>query len=759
MSLRNNWPIQFIVGEDLVWDNSSVALSDTTMEELQLSRGAFLLLKGKKRRETVCAVTGNINCSKDKIMMNRVVRLNLRVKSGDVICVLPTTIQNGISVNILPIDDTIIGITGNLYELFLRPYFMDMYRPLSKGDIFTACSENKTVQFKVVDSDPSPSCIVTPTTKIDCDGDHIRREDEEEDFNKIGYDDIGGMQKQLEQIKEMVEFPLSHPQLFKLSGIRSTRGILLFGPHGTGKTLLARALANETNAFFLLLNGHDLISNYGETELKMAFTSCKQNSPSVLFIDEIDILAPKREMARTDLKRRLVSQLINLMDKLNNRTIVIGATNRPGDIDPALRCVGRFDREIDISAPDANGRLEILKIHTSKMKLASDVDLKNIANKCQGYVGADLASLCLEAGWERARKIRQPINLESDYIIRNEVVNMLTLKMDDFQFALGKNGPSALREVAIEIPGISWSDIGGLDNVKRELQELVQYPVEYPELFLKFGMRPSRGVLFYGPPGCGKTLLAKAIAHECQANFISIKGPELLSKWFGEYEANIRDIFCKARAAAPCIIFFDELDSISKSRHVNAGDSGAADRVINQILTEMDGILSNKNVFIIGATNRPDVIDSAILRPGRLDQLIYIPLPDEDRRLQILKASLRNSPMAKDVNLHILAKKTVGLSGADLNEICQRACKIAVRESIDMSLIERESKQKKIDPGVSELAQKHFEEAMKFARRSISADEVHKYEEFTKRQGLGKSFKFTDKKAVGPGAGPHDDEV
>lgn len=419
-------------------------------------------------------------------------------------------------------------------------------------------------------------------------------------------------------------------------------GILLFGPPGTGKTLIARAVANETGAFFFLINGPEIMSKLaGESEsnLRKAFETAEKNAPSIIFIDEIDAIAPKREKTNGEVERRIVSQLLTLMDGLKQRAhvVVMAATNRPNSIDPALRRFGRFDREVDIGIPDAIGRLEVLRIHTKNMKLADDCELEQIANETHGYVGADLASLCSEAALQQIREKMDAFDLEDD-TIDAEVLASLAVTNENFRWALGKSNPSALRECVVEVPNISWDDIGGLENVKRELQELVQYPVEHPEKFLKFGMTPSRGVLFYGPPGCGKTLLAKAIANECQANFISIKGPELLTMWFGESEANVREVFEKARAAAPCVLFFDELDSIAKSRGGSGGDGGgASDRVINQVLTEMDGMGAKKNVFIIGATNRPDIIDGAVLRPGRLDQLIYIPLPDEGSRHNIFK--------------------------------------------------------------------------------------------------------------------------
>nr|XP_046263176.1 transitional endoplasmic reticulum ATPase isoform X2 [Scatophagus argus] len=685
--------------------------------------------------------------------MNRVTRNNLRVRLGDVISIHACPdIKYGKKIHILPIDDTIEGLTGNLFEVFLKPYFLEAYRPIHKDDIFLVRGSMRAVEFKVMETEPSPHCIVAPETVIYCEGEPIKREDEEESLNDIGYDDIGGCRKQLAQIKEMVELPLRHPGLFKAIGVKPPRGILLYGPAGTGKTLVARAVANETGAFFFLINGPEIMSKLaGESEsnLRKAFEEAEKNAPAIIFIDELDAIAPKREKTHGEVERRIVSQLLTLMDGLKQRAhvVVMAATNRPNSVDSALRRFGRFDREIDIGIPDSTGRLEILQIHTKNMKLSDDVDLEKIATETHGHVGADLAALCSEAALQAIRKKMTLIDLE-DESIDADLLNSLAVTMDDFQWALSQSNPSALRETIAEVPQVNWQDIGGLDEVKRELQELVQYPVEYPDKFLKFGMTPSRGVLFYGPPGCGKTLLAKAIANECQANFVSIKGPEMLTMWFGESEANVRDVFDKARQAAPCILFFDELDSIAKSRGGGAGDAGgAADRVINQILTEMDGMSDKKNVFIIGATNRPDIIDAAILRPGRLDQLIYIPLPDKPSRTAILKANLRKSPVAQDVDLEYLSGITEGFSGADLTEICQRACKLAIREAIEAEIKAERQRQNRpgipmdedFDP-VPEIRKDHFEEAMRYARRSVSDNDIRKYEMFAQTLQQSRGF-------------------
>merc|ERR1712168_1661379 len=531
---RKAKPNRLVVEDAVNEDNSVVALSQAKMDELQLFRGDTVLLKGKKRRETVCIVLSDDSIGNDKIRLNRVVRNNLRVRLGDIVAIQACPeVKYGKRIHVLPIDDTIEGITGNIFEVFLKPYFLEAYRPVTKGDIFMVRGGMRAVEFKIVETDPEPYCIVAPDTVIHCEGEPIRREDEEESLNEVCYDDIGGVRKQLAQIKEMVELPLRHPALFKAIGVKPPRGILLYGLPGTGKTLIARAVANETGAFFFLINGPEIMSKLaGESEsnLRRAFEEAEKNAPAIVFIDEVDAIAPKREKTHGEVERRIVSQLLTLMDGMKQRAhvVVMGATNRPNSIDPALRRFGRFDREVDIGIPDTTGRLEVLRIHTKNMKLNDDVDLEQVASETHGHVGADLAALCSEAALQQIREKMDLIDLEDD-TIDAEVMDALAVTNEDFKFALGQSNPSALRETVVEVPNISWTDIGGLESVKRELQELVQYPVEHPEKFLKFGMTPSKGVLFYGPPGCGKTLLAKAIANECQANFISIKGPELLT--------------------------------------------------------------------------------------------------------------------------------------------------------------------------------------------------------------------------------------
>lgn len=758
---RKKSPNRLLVDEAINDDNSVLSMHPSKMDELQLFRGDTVLVKGKKRKDTICIVLADEQCEVPKVRLNKVVRANLRVRLGDVVSVHQCPdVKYGKRVHILPVDDTIEGLTGNLFDAYLKPYFLDSYRPVRKGDFFQVRGGMRSVEFKVLDTDPGEYCVVAPDTEIFCEGDPIKREDEER-LNEVGYDDVGGVRKQMSQIRELVELPLRHPQLFKSIGVKPPKGILLYGPPGSGKTLIARAVANETGAFFFLINGPEIMSKLaGESEsnLRKAFEEAEKNAPSIIFIDEIDSIAPKREKTQGEVERRIVSQLLTLMDGLKSRAhvIVMGATNRPNSIDPALRRFGRFDREIDIGVPDEVGRLEVLRIHTKNMKLAEDVDLEKVSKNTHGYVGSDLAALCTEAALQCIREKMDVIDLE-DETIDAEILNSMAVSNEHFQTALGTSNPSALRETVVEVPDVSWDDIGGLENVKRELQETVQYPVEHPEKFEKFGMSPSKGVLFYGPPGCGKTLLAKAIANECQANFISVKGPELLTMWFGESEANVREIFDKARQSAPCVLFFDELDSIATQRGSSHGDAGgAADRVLNQLLTEMDGMTAKKTVFIIGATNRPDIIDPALLRPGRLDQLIYIPLPDDASRLQIFKACLRKSPVSKDVDLLALARYTVGFSGADITEICQRSCKYAIRENIEKDMEKERRKaenpeameEDEVDE-VPEIKPAHFEESMKYARRSVSDADIRKYQAFAQTlqqsRGFGTEFRFTDR--------------
>lgn len=720
-------------------------MTQKKMDELKIMKGDTVLLKGKKRRDTVCiclSVEDGDDLPDEKIRMNKVVRNNLRVRFGDIVQVHPCTdIPNGNRVHILPLDDTIEGVTGNLTQTFLVPYFKDCYRPVKKGDTFLVRGGFKAVEFKVVETDPGDFCIVAPNTMLFDEGEPVKRE-EEEKLDGVGYDDIGGCRKQMALIREMIELPLRHPQLFKTLGVKPPKGVLLYGPPGSGKTLIARAIANETGAFFFLLNGPEIMSKMAgqaEENLRKAFTEAEANQPAIIFIDEIDSIAPNREKTNGEVERRVVAQLLTLMDGVKGRgqVVCIGATNRPNSIDPALRRFGRFDREIDIGVPDEVGRMEILRIHTKNMKLSDDVDLSYVAKDSHGFVGSDLAALCSEAALQCIREKMDIIDIDDD-TIDAEVLDALCVTNDHFKFAQGTCNPSSLRETVVEIPNITWDDIGGLEETKKDLQEMILYPIEHPDKFQKFGMSPSKGVLFYGPPGCGKTLLAKAVANECSSNFISVKGPELLTMWFGESEGNVREVFDKARAAAPCVLFFDELDSVGVARSSGGGGDagGAGDRVLNQLLTEMDGAGSKKNLFFIGATNRPEILDEALIRPGRLDQLIYIPLPDQIARLGIIKAVLRKSPVAQNVSMDFLAAQCEGFSGADMTELCQRATKAAIRESISAEEERRklmsgdDDANMEMDDPVPVITRAHFEEAMSNARRSVTEYDLNKFEQF-----------------------------
>jgi len=765
--MRKKNPHRFIVDDALNDDNSTVTFHPDVMEEMDFFRGGHVKIRGKRSKFTIAVSLPDEDCEIAKIRLNKVMRKNLKVLLGDVVIVHNCEdCKYGKKIHILPFEDSIEGVTGNLFDTYLKPYFMEAYRPVRAGDTFLVRQAMHPVEFKIVETDPADYCLVTQDTIIHCEGEPIKREDEEK-LDDVGYDDIGGCKGQLALIREMVELPLRHPQLFKNLGIKPPRGVLLYGPPGSGKTLIGRAVANETGANFYIINGPEIMSKMaGESEsnLRKMFQQAEENAPSIIFMDEIDSIAPKREKTNGEVEKRIVSQLLTLMDGINSRAqvIVIACTNRPNSIDPALRRFGRFDREVDIGVPDETGRLQILSIHTRKMKLDEDVDLEKVAKLTHGYVGADLAQCCNEAALQCIRDKMDIIDFEDDSIDA-EVMASMAVTQRNFDFAIEKGNPSALREMKVEIPNVTWADIGGLEKVKQELKETIQYPLDYPEKFEKFGLPPSKGVLFYGPPGCGKTLLAKAVANECQANFISIKGPELLTMWFGESEANVREVFDKARSSAPCVLFFDEIDSIASARGGGGGDAGGAgDRVINQILTEMDGVGARKQVYIVGATNRPDILDPAITRPGRLDQLVYIPLPDQPARISIINATLRKAPVSPLVDRNMLAEKTNGFSGADLTEICSRAARFAVKDAIAAEEAERQ----KMDPEhpnyiadyetdesydpVPEITNVHFVESMKYARRSVSDIELRKFEMIAQQQLSRVGLDFSSPGAAQP---------
>lgn len=790
-----------------VGGHSVVAMTEGAMLELGVFDGDTISIKGKRGRRTVATVAmisdsdasalgGGVSSGDGDSMLDGCLTVgmsqdamkNAGVRAGDAVKVTPAPdVKFGKNVLILPYADSLAsagvesGEEANIFEDYLRPYFEGKFRTLARGDSFRVDGplgvlEFQCVEIDTVEVDGDSACVVVDDTIIECDGESVERD--ENDLDGAGYDAIGGASKHLAAVRELVELPLKHPELWRKLGINPPRGVLLTGPSGCGKTAMARAVAAETGAYFFVINGPEVISKKAgesETNLRRAFEDAEANAEdyggAIVFIDEIDSIAPKREKAGGEVEKRIVSQLLTLMDGLKptSKVVVIAATNRQGVIEPALRRPGRFDRELDMGVPDEAGRLEILQIKTRDMRLGKDVDLELLARGTHGYVGADLQQLCMEAALECIRSKMGLIDFDKDRVDKM-ILDSIVVEEKHFEHAMAVVHPSSLRESQVEVPDVHWEDVGGLEDVKRELHETVQYPVEHADKYVKFGMSPSKGVLFYGPPGCGKTLLAKAIANECGANFISIKGPELLTQWFGESEANVRELFDKARAASPCILMFDEMDSIAKARGSGgAGSSEAGDRVINQILTEIDGVGARKNVFVIGATNRPDILDPAVIRPGRLDQLIYIPLPDLKSREAIFKAALRKAPIDPEVDIEVLARSTHGFSGADISEICQSASKLAIREAI----LAEEDRRKKVEAGELEedegkmseeemlITKKHFNFAMSKARRSVSEKDLALFEEFAEKQKAGRgeaatNFKFGEGGEEGDAEGDDD---
>jgi transitional endoplasmic reticulum ATPase len=571
----------------------------------------------------------------------------------------------------------------------------------------------------------SDSVIITDGTQIEISDKPAK---ELPSIPRVSYEDIGGLGDEVRKVREMIELPLRHPEIFERLGVEAPKGVLLHGPPGTGKTLLAKALASETNANFHTLSGPEIMSKfYGESEerLRDIFKAAEENAPSIILIDEIDSIAPKREEVTGEVERRVVAQLLAVMDglKARGKVVVIGATNRPNAIDPALRRPGRFDREIEIGVPSRKARLEILQIHTRGMPIAEDVNLDELADLSHGFVGADLAALAREAAMSSIRRVLPEIDL-AVHSIPAEILNKMTVTSEDFNIALREMSPSALREVFIESPNIHWSDIGGVEDVKQELKEAVEWPMTYPALFKHLSARPPKGILLYGPPGTGKTMLAKAVATESQANFISVKGPEFLSKWVGDSEKAVRETFRKAKQSAPCIVFFDEIDSIAPARG-NGGDSHVTERVVSQMLSEIDGLEELHNVTVIAASNRPDIIDPALLRPGRIDRLVFVTPPDEKSRYDIFNIHLANKPVDSDVDLNILAKDTEDFTGADIASVCNEATMLAIREYVNSGKPTGEGAITELKIGYH-----HFRDAM-IKVKPYSKKELEKYKKIS----------------------------
>ncbi len=675
------------------------------------------------RRSTVAVAWPALPEEEDKdiIRMDGILRKNANVSIGDKVIVRQATVKQASVVKIAPGEQTIQLSKNESSIKAIKKRLLDYV--LMEGDIVPLQLLGSVTYLYVVQTKPSGPVILTDETQLII----VDKSPTTFRMPRVTYEDIGGMKEVIERVRELIELPLKHPELFKHLGIEPPKGILLYGPPGCGKTLLAKAVATESDAYFIAINGPEIMSKYyGESEqrLREIFEEARKNAPAIIFIDEIDAIAPKREEVVGEVEKRVVAQLLTLMDGLEGRgdIVVIGATNRVHAIDPALRRPGRFDREIEIPMPDKQGRLEILQIHSRNVPLSEDVSLEKIAEVTHGFTGADLAALVREAALNALRRILPKINLDEE--IPPEIYDNLKVSMNDFIQALKTINPSGLREFLVEVPEVRWDDIGGLENVKQELREVVEWPLKYPESFSRLGIEPPKGILLYGPPGCGKTLLAKAVATESGANFIAIKGPEILSKWVGESEKAIREIFRKARTYAPAIVFFDEIDALAPVRGI-AADSYVSERVVSQLLTELDSVERLNRVVVIAATNRPDLVDPALLRPGRLEKLIYVPPPDFRTRLEILKVHTRRTPLDTDVDLEELARVTEGYSGADLAALVREAALNALREDINASKVKA----------------KHFKEALTKVTPSLTPEIVKFFESWVlkTKQRLPKS--------------------
>ena len=680
--------------------NGVAMIDPQIIEENNLQAGQILELSANKKTHVKLWSGFPEDRNTKTIRIDGLTRYNIGASIGEKISI---NIVEGVNA-----EQIILSPTEKIHAEGLHEYMSSLYQEhvFTTGDtVIVSTQMGSKIQLIVTGTKPSKPVIVTENTLFKL-GNITKPKDLS--IPRITYDELGGLKNEVQKIREMVELPMRHPELFEKIGIESPKGVLLYGPPGTGKTLLAKAVAGETNSHFTSLSGPEIMAkHYGESEerLREIFKQAEENAPSIIFIDEIDSIAPKREEVSGELERRIVSQLLTLMDGMKSRgkIIVIAATNRPDSIDPALRRPGRFDREIEIGIPDDEGRLQILNIHTRGMPLDKNVNIKQISKTTHGFVGADLEVLCKEAAMRSLRRILPEINLEEEKVSK-EVLQKIKITKNDFTDALKEVRPSALREVLVQIPDVSWDDVGGLDELKEELQEAIEWPLKHKEAFEYAHVKPPKGVLLYGPPGTGKTLIAKAVAKTTESNFISIKGPELLSKWVGESEKGVREIFRKARQAAPCIIFLDEVDALVPRRSSGNSDSHVTENIVSQILTEIDGLEELNNVLIIGATNRLDIVDPALLRPGRFDRVIEVPNPNIKGIEMIFKIHTKDKPLSEDVNLKTISELSKGFSGAEIEEVCNRASLCGVKRFV-------QNKDKLVK--TIKITQKDFEKSIK----------------------------------------------
>lgn len=714
------------------------------MRQLDIKKGDVIIIKGNRETIAIADRAYPADVGEGIIRIDGILRRNAKTGIGDTVTISKAEIHEAKKVVIAPAQKGVMVqadpenlkrgllgravLKGDIVVLggvqrrkdILSEEFGDMDDIFGNlGDILGGMGLGNfgggvaQIKFLIISTNPNQPVYISENTEVTLSPKAVELSDEK--IPEITYEDIGGLNDEIKKIRELVEIPLKHPEIFERLGIEPPRGILLHGPPGTGKTLLAKAVANESDANFILLNGPEIMSKfYGESEKKIRdiFEEAEKTAPAIIFIDEIDAIAPKREDVQGEVERRVVSQLLTMMDGLKSRgkVVVIGATNRINAIDEALRRPGRFDRELEISVPGKEGRLQILKIHTRNVPLDKKVNLEEIASMTHGFVGADLEALTKESAINVLRKTLPQMKLDVDEKIPTEILEKLIVHQDDFINALKTVRPSAMREVLVETPNVQWDSVGGIDNVKQELREAVEWPMEHPESFERLGIKPSKGILLYGPPGTGKTLLAKAVAKQTEANFIQVKGPSLLSMWVGKSEEGMRKIFERARQVAPCIIFFDEIDALAGKRGMDQGTK-VTERVLNQMLAEMDGLEDLKSVIVIGATNRPDMLDPALLRPGRFDKILLVNAPDEKGRLEILKIHTKNMPLAKDVDLNEIARETIGYTGADLESVTREAAYFALREDINSKQVEK----------------KHFIDALKKIKPSVTASTIDLY--------------------------------